>query len=165
MRYPTLLALTAAIGLSQPVERVFPFTQLRTSARIAETATLIRSMTEIRDLAVDSAQRTMTVRGDPAQAALAAWLFSKLDRDAGGGGATADTTPLDYRPETGGDDLVRLFYFQPPMPKAEVNELATVIRSILDLRKLLVSNAAGAFAVWSTQAHAERTRGRNRPRG
>ena len=110
MLYLTLLAFTAAIGLSQPVERVFPFTQLRTPAQIAETATLIRSIGEIRDLTADAAQRTMTVRGDPAQTALAAWLFSKLDRDAAGG-ATADTTPLDYRPETAGDDLVRLFYF------------------------------------------------------
>ena len=150
MLYLTLLAFTAAIGLSQPAERVFAFTQLRTPAQIAETATLIRSIGEIRDLTTDAAPRTMNVRGDPAQAALAEWLFSKLDRDAAGG-ATADITPLDYRPETGGDDLVRVFYFQAPMPHADVNELATVIRSILDLRHAFVSNAAGAFAVRGTQ--------------
>jgi len=149
MIYLPLLVFAAAIGLSQPVERVFAFTQLRTPAQIAETATLMRSITEIRDLTVDSERRTMTVRGDPAQNALAEWLFSKVDREAAGG-TNAGTTPLDYRPETGGDDLARVFYFTAPMANADVNELATVIRSILDLRKAFVSTAAGAFAVRGT---------------
>ena len=117
---------------------------------MAEPATLIRSIGEIRDLTTDTAQRTMTIRGDPAQAALAEWLFGRLDREAAGG-ANADTAPLVYRPATVGDYLVRGFYFAAPIANADVNELATVIRFILDLRKAFVSTAAGAFAVRGTQ--------------
>jgi hypothetical protein len=151
MKNLALLTLTALIAVSQSAERIFPFTQLQTPAQFAETATVIRSLGEIRDLTVDAAQKTMTVRGDATQVELAAWLFSRLDR----GAAMDDSPPADYRPATGNDDVVRLFYFKVPASNANMNHMATAVRSLVEIRQAFVSNAAGVFVARGTLAQMD----------
>ena len=149
MRILTLFAASAAMAFSQQTNRTLHFTQLQTGPQFAEAATVIRSIGEIRDLTVDAAQRTTTLQGDPEQAALADWLFSRLDR-AAGSMTKLDAGQLDFRPAQGSDDMVRVFYFKNPVPIPEIQRMTTVIRSLTEIRRAFLSNAAGAFVVRGT---------------
>lgn len=92
----------------------------------------------------------MTLQGDPAQIALAEWLFTRLDRPAGST-AIPQAAQLDYRPALNSDDIVRVFYFKNPTPEIDIQKLSTVIRSLTEIRRAFLSNAAGAFVARGTQ--------------
>jgi hypothetical protein len=99
----------------------------------------------------------MKLQGDPGQAALADWLFIRLDR-AAGSMTKPDAAQLDYRPTQGSDDMVRVFYFKNPAPLQDIQRMATVIRSLTEIRRAFVSNAAGAFVVRGTQEQMDAAR-------
>jgi hypothetical protein len=157
MRTLSLFAATAAVALSQQTTQTHQFTHLQTPPEFAEAATVIRSIVEIRDLTVNAEDRTMTLQGDAVQAELANWLFSKLDRPAGTM-RTPDAAQLDYRPTRGRDDMVRVCYFKNPVAVGAIQEMSTVIRSLTEIRRALVSNAAGAFVVRGTQEQIDAAR-------
>jgi len=151
MRTLTLFAVTAALVLGQPANRTLHFVNLQTGSQFAEAATVIRSIGEIRDLTVDAPTRTMTVQGAPEQIALAGWLFGKLDRTAGTM-TEPNAAELDYHPSVDGpDDMVRVFYCKNPALAADIQRMATVIRSLTEIRRAFLSNAAGALVVRGTQ--------------
>jgi hypothetical protein len=120
----------------------------------AEAATVIRSTAEIRDLAVNADQKTITLQGDPGQVQLADWLFPRLDRRAG----TPDGVQGDYGPIDGKDDLTRLFYFKNTAAVQPMNELTTVIRSLLEIRHAFVSSGAGALVLRGTRQQMDAAR-------
>ena len=155
---PTLLLifLTAIVAVSQETERTLPFTRLQTPPQMAEAATVIRSIGDIRDLHVDAAQRTMTVRGDTSQTALADWLFPRLDRV--GSATPPDSTQLDYRPTSAADDIVRVLYFRNSVLLPELHQMVTVIRSLTEIRRAFLSTSAEAFVMRGTQNQLDAAR-------
>jgi hypothetical protein len=140
----------ASIALGQQTERTLSFRNLQSAADFAETATVIRSIGEIRDLRVNAADRSITLYGDPGQAALADWLFTKLDR-ASDDLTIPDSGQLDYRPMLDADDLVRVLYFRYSKAPENIHQMATVVRSLTEIRRAFVAIAAGAFVVRGTQ--------------
>ena len=85
--------------------------------------------------------------GDTGQLALADWLLPRLDRlpDTAATGAAEP----DYRaPE--GDDVTRVFYFTHPATSANMQQMAVITRSVTEIRRAFVSNAAEAFVVRGT---------------
>lgn len=150
MKTVALFAMAVVVALSQPVERVLPFTQLQTAQEFAEAATVIRSTGEIRELRVDAAQKTLIVRGERAQVELAEWLMARVDRT---------TAPAKAREEYpaggGGDTVVRVLYFQKAATAQARNEMATMIRSLLEVRSLFVSMAAGALVLRCSPGQAD----------
>jgi hypothetical protein len=157
MRTVMLFAATAAIALSQQTTQTHQFSHLQTPPELTEAATIIRSIAEIRDLTLNAAERTITLQGDPGRAELAYWLFSKLDSPVGTM-RTPDAAQLDYRPTRGKDDMVRVFYFKNPAAFGGIQEMSTVIRSLTEIRRALVSKAAGAFIVRGTQDQLDAAR-------
>ena len=138
------------MGLSQQTSRTLQFTQLQTPQNFMETATVIRSTGEIRSLKVEASQKTMALQGDTGQIALADWLFTRLDRLAGST-TTPQAAQLDYRPTQDSDDIVRVFYFKNPAPLLDLQKMTTVIRSLTEIPRAFLSNAAGAFVIRGTQ--------------
>ncbi|MEP6535588.1 MAG: hypothetical protein ABJF23_09740 [Bryobacteraceae bacterium] len=155
MRTLTIFALTTAVALSQPANTTLHFLNLQTGPQFAEAATVIRSIAEIRDLRVDASERTMTMLGSPEQAAIAGFLFGRLDRTSGTM-TMPDAAELDFRPSADGvDDMVRVFYWKNPKPAEDIQRMTTVIRSLTEIRKAFLSNAAGGFVVRGTQEQVD----------
>lgn len=153
MRGISYFVLTAAVALGQQGERTFTFSELRTVREINEAATVIRSTGEIRGLKLDDSGTAVHVTGDPAQIELAEWLVKRLDR-------TSKTSspvphPLDYRSLRGGSPLVRVLYFKNTESTQERNEMATVIRSLVQIPSLFLSLAAGAVVMRGTAEQAD----------
>ncbi len=153
MKLVSLLALSALAASAQPAQRTLSFTHLQTPQEIAEAATVIRSISEIRDLATDPAAKTLTLRGTLAQGELAEWLLARLD--------LAPSTPrpdpsrLDHRPLSGADTLVRVLYFKNTHTPQSRNETATVVRSLVEIPSAFLSMAAGALVVRGSLAQAD----------
>jgi hypothetical protein len=154
MRILILPAAIAATAFCQQTDLTLQFTKLQTPPQFAESATVIRSIGEIRQLNVDATARTITLHADRAQAALADWLFGKLDRMREGK-PPADPSELVYRPAPDIDDIVRVFYFQDLAALPEIHERATIIRALTEIRRAFISNVAGAFVVRGTQVQIE----------
>lgn len=152
MRLLILLTVAAFGTYGQPVERSFLFAQLQTAEEMAEAATVIRSIGEIRELRVDAGQRTLTVRGALGQTELAEWLLARLDRT--GNGPQRDLVRGDYRPVSGGESVVRVLPFRTTAPAAR-NEMATVLRSLLEIPNVFVSQAAGLLVLRGSIGQAD----------
>jgi len=76
---------------------------------------------------------------------LAEWLMGRLDRTASTTGAIP--SQLDFRPVSGSDIVVRVLYFKNANTLQERNEMATVIRSLIEIPSLFTAQAAGAIVV------------------
>lgn len=153
MKMLAILTLSAVAGVCQPVERTLPFRELRTAAEFAEAATVIRSVGEIQELRVDGDLRSLTVRGDRRQTELAEWLLARLDRTS----ATAAPVPGEraYAMGDSNGTVIRVLYFQNAATAQARNEMATLIRSLLEIRGLFVSMAAGALVLRASPGHGD----------
>lgn len=148
-----IAALFASVACAQApaeqsVDRVLHFTHTRTVQDLQEIATLIRSMTDIRQVSANPEQKGIALRGAAGQIALAEWLVSELDKPA-------DPRPTDfsiheYRPAGSNDDVVRVFYLTHAEKTQDLQEIATLIRSIAEIRRLFTYNAPRALALRGT---------------
>lgn len=140
-----MAALLASAASGQPpaeqlLDRVFHFTHDETAQDMGEIATAIRSTTDIQSLYNDAAQKTMSVRGTAGQIALAEWLFSELDRQP-----SQTSAPHEYRLPGSGDDVVRVFYLAHAETALDLQEVATLVRSMGDIRRLFTYTAPRAL--------------------
>ena len=145
-----LLLATGVLGFSQDVSRTFRFTHLKDAPQFNETATVIRSLGEIRELTVDAANGELHLRGSDAQAALTAWLFARLDH------AHPREPFAEYRMPGLPDDVVRVFFVKHARGP-QLRELSTVVRSVTELRRGFISEASNVMAMRGTAEQAEIT--------
>ncbi len=140
-----IAVLFASRAFGQDQDRVLRFANTESAQSIQEIATVIRFMTEMDRMSADTAQRSLAVRGTSSQIALAEWLFGELDR-------SKDQSPVtrEYRVPGGGEDLVRVFYLTNASTPVELQEVATLVRSMSDIRRLFTYNAPRALVVRTT---------------
>ena len=148
MRNLFVFVLTAFLSSAQPaeenVDRVLQAKHTGSVQTLQELATVVRSITDIRQAFLDPAQKTFTLRAAAGQAKAAEWLFSQLDQPAN------QQTNAEFSME--GGDLVRVFYLTNPASNAEVQEIATVARSTGELRRLFVYSPHKAIVVRGSAA-------------
>ena len=139
------LVLFASVTLGQPVEQdhVIRLTVVDPQQNLAEAATLIRTMAEIRDINVDPVQRSVSLHTTPSKIAMAEWLLEHLTKP------TADAKQ-EYRPVLSADDITRVFLVKREMP-SELNEIAVIVRTIGGIPKLFVYPPSKALAVRGTE--------------
>lgn len=150
MRAAILPSVTAALfgftafGQSpadENVGRVLHFTHNQTAQDMQEVATVILSISEIRQASANPEQQSLSLRGTAAQIALSEWLFNQLDR-------TPDTVVHEYK--LGGDDIVRLFYLPHAATVQDLQEEVTLVRSLGEIRLLFTYNAPRAAVLRGT---------------
>jgi hypothetical protein len=91
------------------IDRVLHFTSTDSPKNLVEITTLIRSVTDIPQASLDSAEKALSLRGTGAQIALAEWLFTNLDRSPGAqAGQSQNWAKHDYSASNSIDDIVRL---------------------------------------------------------
>jgi len=135
---------------SDDIVRVFHLAHAPTPRTLQEVATVVRSTANIRRLFTYNAPSVMTVRGDASQIALAEWLVNQLDQPANQAarGAASD----EYRPSGAVDDVVRVFHAVHAATPQGLQEIATDVRSIGDIRQLFTYNESSALIVRGTAA-------------
>jgi hypothetical protein len=129
----TLLLITSGVFAQTPAERldqVLHFTHAETDHQLQEIATDIRGLTEIPQVSVDTTQRTLTLHGTAVQIALAEWLLNQWENPS--------QQPHEYR--LAGDDIVHIFFLAHSGTVQHLQEAATDIRTIADIRRLFTYN-------------------------
>lgn len=119
-----------------------------------ELATVVRAMLDIASAEVDVDRRALTVTGTESQIAAAEWLLTEMDKPAPMPGDKLPASSV-YRADGLAGDGIRVFYAQGGRPAHQLQEAATVIRSIVDIRRLFTYNQVGGIAVRGTPEQLE----------
>ncbi len=143
----SITALFASLAFGQTpadqnLNRVFHFTHGETGLEIQEIATLLGGIAAVRQTSSDAAQRTLEVRGTAGRIALAEWLCGELDNPTHG----------EYRVPGGEDDVVQVFYLPYAPTMQTFQEVATMVRSIAEIRQMFTINEPRALAVRGTSS-------------
>ncbi len=135
---PVFAQLPAAGTLDQ----VLHFTHAETEQDLQEIATDIRGITDIPQVSIDTARRTLTLHGTAAQIALAEWLLNQWENPA-----QEPTTSAAHEYRLSSDDIVRVLFLAHAGTPKRLQETATNVRSIADIRRLFVYNAPSAITL------------------
>lgn len=148
--------VSAAFGqkpAAQGVDRVFYLIHTETPQQIQEIAVVIRSVADIRQVAVVNEQQAVTVHGTGNQIRMAEWLVNELNRPAPDPPPAAqiqNSTAHEYRVPGAPNDVVRVFYLTWSRSPQELQEVVTAVRSIADAQRIFIYNNLKAMAVRGT---------------
>ncbi|MEO7653152.1 MAG: hypothetical protein ABIZ80_22060 [Bryobacteraceae bacterium] len=148
----TALLATASFGPAlgqEGMDRVLHFRYADTVEGLQEIATVIKAMTEVSESMMDLPQRELKLRGTPAQLAFAEWLLAELDKPAGRPSGP-DSSQHEYRLPGAGDEALRIFYVSHTATPEDLQEVATMVRSMGDIRRLFTCNATSAITLRGT---------------
>src|SRR5271170_7617899 len=132
----TIAVLFASSGVAQQIDRMLHFTATSSVQDFQEIATVIRSITDIPQSSIDNTEKSLSLRGTAGQVALAEWLFTNLDKPVVPGPQAQNGAKHEYRVSDSADDVVRLFYLANPETPASVQEIATAVRCLGDIRRM-----------------------------
>jgi hypothetical protein len=140
-----LFALSASVAFAQDTARVFHLHHIETQQDLDEFATMVRTMADATKLTTDAAQKTLSVSGTATQIAIAEFLFTELDRQT-----VPDSVTQEFRVSNNADDVVHVFFAPHTATIQEFQEVATTIRTIVEIRRVFTYNSARALAVRGT---------------
>lgn len=144
----TIATLFAAATPAQEADRVLHFTATNSPQDFEEIATVIQATTNIPKVPVDTSEQSLTLHGTAEQVALAEWLFTNLDKPTN---VPPSAAKQEYRLSDSADDVVRLFYLKNPEIPRGVQEVATAVRSLVNVRRMFTYNDLRAVAVRGTE--------------
>jgi hypothetical protein len=124
-----LVGLFAIAAHGQTLEKVFYFSHLGTPQALVEATSALSSISGIRDLSVDGAKRSITMKGTADQIALAGWLIAELDQSGSGSGRkdfplNDPTAPLAQ--------VVYLSYVDNPR---HLQDIVNAVRAVTDIQR------------------------------
>ena len=120
--------------------RVYYLPHSATVQNFQAVVTTIRSITDLRRAFTYNARRAFVVRGTLAQMEMAEWLVQQLDQPAGG-----QTSSNEYRVPGAADDVVHVYPVKHVDGQQNLQEFATLVRSIGDIRRLFTTPLAIAM--------------------
>src|SRR5437764_3690410 len=115
----------------QSSEKVFYLAHLETPQAIQDVYNGVRSIGDIRDVSVDMAKRSLTVKGTADQLAIAAWMTTELDRTDGAPG------PRDFPFNDPRAPLAQIIYLRHVDNARDLQEIVNALRSILEIQRFL----------------------------
>jgi hypothetical protein len=130
--------------------RVFYLTHDETPTDTQEIVNLIRATADIQRIIPYPARKAIALRGNPAQIALAEWLFSQVDKPIDP--QTAKATAYEYPEPGGGVDAVRVFHLTHGETRQNTQEIINLIRTTADIQRIFPYTARGAIALRGTPA-------------
>jgi hypothetical protein len=147
MRF-AMIAIAVSVAHAQPPadthpERTLHFTQAGTLQARYEIAYVIRTVAGMQDVSIDDASSSLTVRGTPAQADLAEWLFRELDKPEG----AHDTGSHEYRGAGDSGFQARVYYTAHVATVQDLQDLVNTIRALGDAQWVFADRAQQAIAL------------------
>jgi type II secretory pathway component GspD/PulD (secretin) len=134
--------------------RDFHLTHATTAQELQEIANGIKVVAEIRDMSVDNAQMSFTMRGTAEQLALVEWSVGQLDQPVD---ATIPSSPqykgltdTDAQGQTVTNGVAQVFYFPHEATVKDFQEAANAVRSVTETRRVATYNDGRAMLVRGT---------------
>jgi hypothetical protein len=132
----------------EPAIRVFypPYTS--TPQQFQEIATIVRTVIEVRRVFTYMAPKALVARGTEDQMATIAWLVHEL-----GTPVTADklTSPVyEMADDSHGENVVQVFYVKDAATVQAFQQLATQVRTTIQIRRVFTYNATMAMTLRGT---------------
>jgi hypothetical protein len=140
-----VLALSACAAFGQDVFRVLHVYHVDTEMDLNVFATLIRQVSDLPKVSIDSERKSISVSGTASQVAIAEWLVTELDRQT-----LPEFATKEFRVPTKEDDVVRVFFAPHAATVQDFQELATTLRTVADIRRVFTYNTPRALAVRGT---------------
>jgi hypothetical protein len=143
----TLFAMSMCLASAEDaaVTRVFHFHHVDTTQQLQELATMLRTLADLPQLTADNAQKSMSLRGTPTQIAIAEYLFTELDRQT-----LPEFATKVFRVPNNEDDVARVFILPHTATIQDFQEVATTVRTIVEIRRVFTYNSRRALAVRGT---------------
>ncbi len=142
------------VNESGDLVKVFYFKQPLTNLELMEAATVVRSVGELRRLFVYSPNRAIVVRGSAADMQLAAWLFKEFDQPVNRAGFAPRVN--EYGRLENDDDILKVFYLAHAQTTRRLNEIATEVRSTIQIPRPFTYSPHHALVVRGTSAQLAR---------
>jgi hypothetical protein len=120
---------------------VFYLHSAQTPQQLMEVAATARSLAEVKRAFVYEPAKAIVARGTAEQIGLMEWLVPRLD--VAGPQRDAPAHHIGGKP----DDIARVFYLNHTRTVQELQEMATVVRSITEIRRAFAYGAAKALAL------------------
>ena len=136
-------ALFASFASGQEQDKVLYLTSAMTAQEMRETATVVRTIADTREISIDDARKSLTVNGTPEQLALAEWLVNELNQPA------KPMTTHAYPLPVAGTDAVRMFFVFAQTPQ-DLQETVTLVRTVGNVKRVFISMAPRAIVVRDT---------------
>ncbi len=127
--------------------RVFHLANSPTVQSLQELATAVRATTEVRRLFTYSDPRIIIIRGTEEQVAAADWLIQQLDSPTKPGFSVARDRPM---PDQHGEGSIRIFYPSTVQTVQQLQEMATCVRALAEIRRMFTYNLKAAMIVRGT---------------
>jgi type II secretory pathway component GspD/PulD (secretin) len=125
-----VLAALFAPAAEQVTEWTFNLTQAQSVQNLQEVVTVIRMVAGIRQVSLNDEQKSVTVRGTADEVRLAEWVVAALDRPG--------TVPQEFVAPGSADERVRVFHLAYAQTPRDLQEMATLVRSIADAQYVYV---------------------------
>jgi hypothetical protein len=147
----TLIAGFAGVAFGQPakggVDRSIGFAHVETVQALHEIGAVLVAITGVQPISTDEARKALSVRGTASQIALAVQLSAELDHP--------NIAAVHEYPFADGDEnVVRVFYLDCAKTAQDLQEAATLVRSISGIRRLFTYGAAKAVVIRGTEVQA-----------
>jgi hypothetical protein len=136
-----LVSLFALVAWGQTSDKVFYFAHLDTPQALQEVNNVVRSIGDIRDVSVDAAKRSLTVKGTAEQIAAAGWLTAEMDKPGSGPG-TRDFPFSDPR-----SPLAQIVYLSHVDNPRDLQDIVNAIRSVTDIQRCFPMNQQKAIVM------------------
>jgi hypothetical protein len=142
---PILILFAISLASAQDVSRVFQLHHIDGEKDQYEFATMVRTISDLKTINADAAQKTLSVTGTPTQIATAEFLYTELDRQT-----VPDSVSQEYKVANNADDVVQLFFLPNTATIRDFQEVATSVRTIVEINRVFTYNTIRALAVRGT---------------
>ena len=137
--------LFAATAFGQQLDRTFHFSHAETVQDMQQIATVVRAIAEFKQIAPDTEQKLLSVHGTAGQIALTEWLMNELDQPVGAQPGSGSDAHKYLMAGDDPDSVVRVFFLKNAGTVQNLQEVATTVRSIAEIRRAFTYNAPGAI--------------------
>ncbi|MBM3728631.1 MAG: hypothetical protein FJW40_24800 [Acidobacteria bacterium] len=139
-------AVAAGAAWGQESSRSILLSHAQAGQQAQEIATIVRTMAEPEFVMAPAGSATLALRGTPASVTLGAWLVAQLDQPPG------SRPPSETAAAGQPAEFVRVFYLAHTGTVQGLQEIATIVRSAGDIRRVFTYNALRAIVVRGTEA-------------
>ncbi|MDP8979203.1 MAG: hypothetical protein M3O35_01285 [Acidobacteriota bacterium] len=147
--------LFAAAAFGQPLDKTFHFAHTESVQDIQQMATVVRAIVDFKQIAPDTEQKLLSVRGTAGQIALAEWLINELDQPADAPRGSGSEAHKFLVSGSDPDGVVRVFFLKNAGTVQNLQEVATTVRSITGIRRAFTYNAPAAIVFRGSAAQIE----------
>jgi hypothetical protein len=145
-RVALLLLVSSAFG--QDLSRTFQLKNNSSASGLAEIATTLRTVFDVKQVSVDPVVATITLTGTSDQIAVAEWLMPKVDALPG-----AVTAPQKYFYGGNSNDVAYLVALRNAAQTTNLQEMLTTLRTVADIQKIYQSTIPRILIMRSDPGH------------